>query len=211
MCTDRCTDMCMNMCIDMCIDRCLDMCMDICMDMCMDRCTDMCMDLCMDVCTDMCMVMCIDLCMDLCVDMRKDMWIGMWMGMWLDVCVGMSLSIRSRPFVLAAENLGQSPFRTLTKHLLPNLASYLLVAATLSIPGYILGEAALSFLGLGIQEPAASWGLMLKQAQGDMKVLMLGFWWLLTPGLMIFITVIAFNLLGDSLRDIVDPKMKSTR
>ena len=81
--------------------------------------------------------------------------------------------------------------------------------ATLSIPGYILGEAALSFLGLGIQEPAASWGLMLQQAQKDMKVLMLNFWWMLLPGAAIFVTVVAFNLLGDALRDIVDPKMKT--
>jgi peptide/nickel transport system permease protein len=122
---------------------------------------------------------------------------------------GMSLSIRNRSYVLAAESMGQSSGRILVKHLLPNLASYLLVAATLSIPGYILGEAALSFLGLGIQEPSASWGLMLKQAQEDMKVLMLNFWWLLTPGFAIFVTVIAFNVLGDVLRDIVDPRMKT--
>lgn len=77
-----------------------------------------------------------------------------------------------------------------------------------SIPAYILGEAALSFLGLGIQEPSASWGLMLSQAQNDMKVFMLNFWWLLTPGVAIFVTVIAFNVLGDALRDIVDPRMK---
>ena len=120
---------------------------------------------------------------------------------------GMSLSIRNRPFVHAAESMGQSSLKILFKHILPNLTSYLLVAATLSIPGYILGEAALSFLGLGIQEPSSSWGLMLSQAQ-NMKVFMLNFWWLLTPGLAIFITVIAFNVLGDTLRDIVDPKMK---
>lgn len=121
---------------------------------------------------------------------------------------GMALSLRGRPFVLAAESMGQSTFKILIKHILPNLASYLLVAATLSIPAYILGEAALSFLGLGIQEPSASWGLMLSQAQNDMKVFMLNFWWLLTPGVAIFITVIAFNVLGDVLRDIVDPRMR---
>jgi len=121
---------------------------------------------------------------------------------------GMSLSLRERPFVTAAECLGQSTGKILFKHFLPNLAGYLLVAATLSIPGYILGEAALSFLGLGIQEPSASWGLMLAQAQ-DMKVMMLNFWWMLLPGLAIFVTVVSFNLLGDALRDIVDPKMKT--
>ena len=119
---------------------------------------------------------------------------------------GMALSIRQRQFVLAAECMGLSTVRILTRHILPNLVSYLLVAATLSIPSYILGEAALSFLGLGIQEPSSSWGLMLFQAQ-EMKVFMLNFWWLLTPGAAIFITIMAFNILGDVLRDIVDPKV----
>ncbi|CAI9084644.1 ABC transporter permease [Candidatus Methylacidiphilum fumarolicum] len=120
---------------------------------------------------------------------------------------GLVLSLRSQTFVDAAIVLGQSSVKILLKHLLPNLASYLLVSAALSIPGYILGEAALSFLGLGIQEPSASWGLMLAQAQ-DMKVFMLNFWWLLTPGIAILITVVAFNMLGDVLRDLVDPKFR---
>ncbi|GHC12084.1 ABC transporter permease subunit [Cerasicoccus arenae] len=122
---------------------------------------------------------------------------------------GMTLSISSRQYVMAAESMGQPAWKILYKHILPNLASYLLVAATLSIPGYILGEAALSFLGLGILEPSASWGLMLKQSQSDMKVFFLNFWWLLSPGVAIFLTVISYNVLGDVLRDIVDPKMKT--
>jgi len=122
---------------------------------------------------------------------------------------GMTLSITGRQYVMAAESMGQPAWKILYKHILPNLASYLLVAATLAIPGYILGEAALSFLGLGITEPSASWGLMLKQSQQDMKVLFLNFWWLLTPGVAIFLTVISFNVLGDVLRDIVDPRMKT--
>ena len=121
---------------------------------------------------------------------------------------GMTLSIRNRSYVLAAESLGQSLPKILIKHILPNLASYLLVAATLSIPGYILAEAALSFLGLGISEPSASWGLMLKQSQGNMIVFFMNFWWMLVPGFAIFITVIAYNVLGDTLRDCVDPKMQ---
>ena len=121
---------------------------------------------------------------------------------------GMSLSLRERPFVTAAECLGQSTWKILFRHFLPNLAGYLLVAATLSIPNYILGEAALSFLGLGIQEPSASWGLMLSQAQQD-RVLMLNLWWLLLPGFAIFVTVVSYSLIGDALRDIVDPKMKT--
>lgn len=123
---------------------------------------------------------------------------------------GMALSIRRQAFVQAAESMGQSTRNILVRHILPNLFSYLLVAATLSIPGYILGEAALSFLGLGIQEPSASWGLMLSQAQ-DMKVFMFNFWWMLSPGFAIFVTVMAFNLLGDTLRDIVDPKFQMNR
>lgn len=121
---------------------------------------------------------------------------------------GMTLSLRQNQYILAAQSMGQPAIIILFKHILPNLLSYLLVAATLSIPGYVLGEAALSFLGLGIQEPSASWGLMLSQAQ-DVKVFYLNFWWLLTPGFAIFVTVIAYNVLGDVLRDIVDPKMKT--
>ncbi|MGF1484696.1 MAG: ABC transporter permease subunit [Opitutales bacterium] len=123
---------------------------------------------------------------------------------------GMTLSIRGRQFVTAAESMGSGALNNLSKHILPNLSSYLLVAATLSIPGYILGEAALSFLGLGIAEPSASWGLMLSQVQRDTKVFFLGYWWLFTPGLAIFVTVICFNVLGDVLRDIVDPRMRSS-
>jgi ABC-type dipeptide/oligopeptide/nickel transport system permease subunit len=122
---------------------------------------------------------------------------------------GMTLSIRNLSFVVAAESAGQSVPMILIKHILPNIASYLLVAATLAIPGYILAEAALSFLGLGISEPSASWGLMLKQSQGNMIVFFMNFWWMLTPGLAIFVTVIAYNVLGDVLRDIVDPKMQT--
>ncbi len=121
---------------------------------------------------------------------------------------GMTLSIRQNQYVLAAESMGQGPLVILRRHILPNLVSYLLVAATLSIPGYVLGEAALSFLGLGIQEPSASWGLMLSQAQ-NVKVFYLNFWWMLTPGVAIFITVIAYNMLGDILRDVVDPKIQN--
>lgn len=121
---------------------------------------------------------------------------------------GMTLSIRSRQFVLAAESMGQPTSKILLQHILPNLASYLLVAATLSIPGYILMEAALSFLGLGITEPNASWGLMLRQSQTDMSVFFLGHWWLLMPGVMIFVTVLIFNVFGDVLRDVVDPRMQ---
>ncbi|MDR2462859.1 MAG: ABC transporter permease subunit [Verrucomicrobiales bacterium] len=121
---------------------------------------------------------------------------------------GMTLSVRQRAFILAAETMGQSRLKILFKHILPNIASYLVISATMAIPGYILGEASLSFLGLGIMEPSASWGLMLSQAQ-EMKVFMLGFAWLFIPGLLMFIVVLTFNLLGDELRDLIDPKFKT--
>ncbi len=121
---------------------------------------------------------------------------------------GMTLSLRNRSYVQASRSFGVPVWKILVRHILPNIASYLLVAATLAIPGYILAEAALSFLGLGISEPSASWGLMLRQSQGNMIVFFMNFWWMLLPGLAIFITVVAYNILGDVLRDIVDPKIK---
>jgi peptide/nickel transport system permease protein len=87
--------------------------------------------------------------------------------------------------------------------MIPNMASHIIVVATLSIPVMILGESALSFLGLGIKPPLTSWGLLLSQAQ-RVEVLRL-YPWLLIPGIFIFIAVLAYNFLGDGLRDAVDP------
>ena len=117
---------------------------------------------------------------------------------------GMVLSIRENDYVVAAEALGMPSFRVIIRHILPNTASFVIVAATLSVPGYILGEVALSFLGAGIQEPIASWGNMLQQAQSLM--VLRSFPWILIPGVFIFLTVLAFNFLGDGLRDALDPK-----
>lgn len=119
---------------------------------------------------------------------------------------GMVLSIKNQEFVEAAEAIGASPMRIITKHILPQTASYVIVAITLSVPGYILAESGLSFLGLGIQQPDASWGNMLKEAQEYINVLYRP--WLLTPGFLIFIAVLAFNLVGDAVRDILDPKSR---
>ena len=116
----------------------------------------------------------------------------------------MVLSLKEREFVQAAVAMGYPSSRIIWKHIIPNTATYIIVSATLSIPGYILGEAGLSFLGLGIMEPSASWGLMLSQAQ-NIKV-MTEAPWLLIPGIFIFIVVMAFNLLGDALRDALDPR-----
>jgi peptide/nickel transport system permease protein len=117
---------------------------------------------------------------------------------------GMVLSLRTRDYVSAAEALGLSPLRILVRHLLPNTLSFAVVAATIAVPGYILGEVALSFLGVGIQEPAASWGNMLQQAAGVST--MEAAPWILWPGAAIFVTVLAFNVLGDGLRDALDPR-----
>lgn len=117
---------------------------------------------------------------------------------------GMTLSLRERQFVLAARALGQTTGRIIVKHVLPSTFSYVIVAATLSVPYYILGEAVLSFLNVGIQEPDASWGNMLNAAQNTEYLR--SYPWLLAPAAAIFITVLAFNFLGDGLRDAVDTK-----
>jgi peptide/nickel transport system permease protein len=116
---------------------------------------------------------------------------------------GMSAAVRSVPYVEAARALGASRWRIITRHIIPSVIGYAIVAATLSIPGYILGESALSLLGLGIQEPAASWGNLLAAAQ-DIQNLE-HYPWILIPGIFIFLTVMSFNFLGDHLRDRLDP------
>lgn len=117
---------------------------------------------------------------------------------------GMVLSIKEEEFVQAEKIMGASNLRIILKHILPQTASYVIIAMTLSVPSYILAESGLSFLGLGIQQPDASWGNMLKEAQEFTNILYRP--WLLTPGALIFIAVLSFNLLGDAIRDILDPK-----
>lgn len=117
---------------------------------------------------------------------------------------GMVLSIKKEEFVLAEKTMGASNLRIILKHLLPQTTSYVIIAMTLSVPSYILAESGLSFLGLGIQQPDASWGNMLKEAQEFTNILYRP--WLLAPGGLIFIAVLAFNLLGDAIRDYLDPK-----
>ncbi len=119
---------------------------------------------------------------------------------------GMVLSIKKQEFIQAAESIGASKRRIIIKHLLPQTLSYVIVAMTLSVPSYILSESGLSFLGLGIQQPDASWGNMLKEAQEYVNIIYRP--WLLTPGFLIFIAVLSFNLIGDTIRDILDPKSK---
>lgn len=118
---------------------------------------------------------------------------------------GMVLSIKEQDFVTAERAMGATVPRIIARHILPNTLSYVIVSVTIAIPGYILGEVALSYLGVGIQEPQVSWGIMLSQAQSVATIQ--DFPWLLfAPGFFIFITVFAFNFLGDGLRDALDPR-----
>jgi peptide/nickel transport system permease protein len=128
-----------------------------------------------------------------------------WAGM-ARIIRGMVLSVREREYVEAARALGVGDFKIITRHIVPSTFTFAIVAATLSIPGYILSEAGLSFLGLGIRDPLPSWGNMLSAAQSldvlESKP------WILAPGFAIFLTTLAFNFLGDGLRDALDPKAK---
>lgn len=113
------------------------------------------------------------------------------------------LSLREEEYVRAAEMMGAKPARVIRRHLLPNFMSHLIASATLSIPAMILGETALSFLGLGLRAPAVSWGVMLNDAQSLVAVEI--YPWIAIPMLPIVIVVLAFNFLGDGLRDSLDP------
>lgn len=114
-----------------------------------------------------------------------------------------TLSLKGRDFTRAAQALGARPLRIMFRHILPNAAGSLVVATTMSIGSLILLESTLSFLGLGTQPPAASWGNMLAGAQDLLRdAPMLAVW----PGLLIFLTVIAFNFLGDGLQEALDPR-----
>jgi len=119
---------------------------------------------------------------------------------------GMCLSLREREFVLAAKSMGVSDLGIIVKHVLPHTISYSIIAVMLSIPGYILAESALSLIGLGIQDPYASWGNLLSEAMGILQIQFAP--WILIPGLFILVTVMCFNVIGDCLRDVLDPKIK---
>ena len=115
------------------------------------------------------------------------------------------LSIKSKEFVLAAKSQGLSSMKIIFSHVLPNALSPVWVVATLGVGGAILTESALSFLGIGVQPPTASWGNILAQAKDNIEIA----WWLsLWPGLAIFFTVMGYNLLGEGLSDILDPRRR---
>jgi len=125
-----------------------------------------------------------------------------WCGL-ARVVRGKLLSLREEDFTMAARLAGASEWRIITRHLLPSFTSHLIVSITLSIPSMILGETALSFLGLGMQPPAVSWGVLLQDAQKIASVAL--YPWRLIPALFVVVTVLAFNFLGDGLRDAADP------
>lgn len=127
-----------------------------------------------------------------------------WSGL-ARVIRGQVLSIKEQSFIQAAEAMGAQPFYIITKHILPQTASYIIISATLAIPGFIVAESVLSFLGLGIQQPDPSWGNLLSLAS-NASVIVLQPWLIWPPTILISLTVLAFNLLGDSLRDVLDPR-----
>jgi len=120
---------------------------------------------------------------------------------------GQVLALRRQEFVLAAELLGISDARLLIRHVLPNVFGVIMVYATLMVPSVIILESFLSFLGLGVQEPTAAWGLMLRGAAVEFAET--APWMAIFPGVAISLSVFAFNLFGDSLRDALDPKLRT--
>lgn len=116
---------------------------------------------------------------------------------------GRFLALRTEDFVLAARLSGASDWRIIIRHMVPSFTSHIIASLTLSIPGIILAETSLSFLGLGLRQPAISWGVLLQEAQNIRTVALSP--WLLLPGVAVVITVLAFNFLGDGLRDAADP------
>jgi len=119
---------------------------------------------------------------------------------------GQVLALKSQQFVAAARSLGQSHFKILTRHLLPNLAGVVVVYLTLTIPAVIMDESFLSFLGLGVQAPQASWGSLLSDGAQVINPVRSNWWLLVFPAIVMSSTLLAFNFLGDALRDAMDPR-----
>ncbi len=125
-----------------------------------------------------------------------------WTGL-ARVVRGKFISLRKEDFVMAAKLAGVSDIKIIIKHLVPGFLSYLIVSLTLGIPGSILGETSMSFLGLGMKAPATSWGILLKETQNLASVAQCP--WKMIPLIFVIITVLAYNFLGDGLRDAADP------
>jgi peptide/nickel transport system permease protein len=115
------------------------------------------------------------------------------------------LSLREREFVVWSQSIGATAFRIIWRHILPNAMAPVLVAMTLGIPAAILTESGLSFLGLGVQPPYATWGNILNEGKDAIEIA----WWLsMYPGLAILVTVLSYNLLGEGIRDALDPRLR---
>jgi peptide/nickel transport system permease protein len=121
---------------------------------------------------------------------------------------GKFLSLREEDYVLAAIQAGARPPFVIREHLVPAFTSYILVHLTLAVPGMIIGETSLSFLGLGLVAPTISWGVLLKDAQKVQEVALHP--WVLMPAIFVLIAVMAFNFFGDGLRDAADPYTQRT-
>ena len=125
-----------------------------------------------------------------------------WTGM-ARVVRGRFLSLREEDFIMAAKLNGSGELRIILRHMVPSFLSHIIASITLSIPGVILSETSLSFLGLGLRPPVVSWGVLLREAQNVRSVALAP--WLLVPALMVILSVLAYNFLGDGLRDAADP------
>jgi peptide/nickel transport system permease protein len=117
------------------------------------------------------------------------------------------LSLREREFVLWSQSIGASAFRIIWRHILPNAIAPVLVAITLGIPAAILAESGLSFLGLGVQPPHATWGNILSEGKDAIEI---GWWLSVYPGVAILVTVLSYNLLGEGIRDALDPRLRQS-
>jgi peptide/nickel transport system permease protein len=127
-----------------------------------------------------------------------------WSGL-ARVIRGQVLSLKEQEFIQAAKAMGAKPLYIILRHVLPQTASYIIISATLAVPGFIVAESVLSLIGLGIQQPDPSWGNMLSLAT-NASIIVLQPWLIWPPALLIILTVLAFNLLGDGLRDALDPR-----
>jgi peptide/nickel transport system permease protein len=121
---------------------------------------------------------------------------------------GSTLTVAAEPFVEAARSMGATDIRIMTRHIAPNIVAPLIVQFTVTLAYAILVEASLSFLGLGVQPPTPSWGNMLSTGKPFLEV---SPWPAVVPGIALFVTVLGFNLLGDGLRDALDPRLRGTR
>ena len=127
-----------------------------------------------------------------------------WAGL-ARVVRGQVLSIKEQEYVQAARAMGANPLYIIVRHILPQTATYIIISATLAVPGFIIAESVLSLIGLGIQAKDPSWGNLLSSAT-NASILVLQPWLIIPPALLIVVTVLAFNLLGDGLRDALDPR-----